>query len=140
LRKNNKLTIIFGIVVAVSMGLFGCSPASAPATTSPEVAAIRAYADPATQTALEGLSEANLAKYSQYADAQFKAAVTQDLLNKVAAQVNGQLGSFVSATFLRTEKQDVYTIVHYRAKYAKGEAGVRMVFDKDHLIAGQFFE
>ena len=110
------------------------------ASTNPEIAALRAYADPATQTTLQGLSEDNLAKYTQNGNTQFKAAVTQDLLDKVSAQINSQLGTFVSATFSSTEKQDQYIIVHYKAKYSKGDVGVRMVFDQDHKVAGQFFE
>ena len=109
-------------------------------STNPEIAALRAYADPATQTTLQGLSEDNLAKYTQSGNTQFKAAVTQDLLDKVSAQINSQLGTFVSATFSSTEKQDQYIIVHYKAKYSKGDVGVRMVFDQDHKVAGQFFE
>jgi hypothetical protein len=116
-----------------------CSSTTTP-TANPEVAAVRAYADPATQTTLEGLNEDNLAKYTQYADAQFKAAVTQDMLDKTSAQINSQLGTFVSITFSSTEKQGEYTIVHYKAKYSKGDVGVRMVFDQDHLVAGQWFE
>ena len=109
-------------------------------STNPEIAALRAYADPATQTTLQGLSEDNLAKYTQNGNTQFKAAVTQDLLDKVSAQINSQLGAFVSATISSTEKQDQYIIVHYKAKYSKGDVGVRMVFDQDHKVAGQFFE
>ena len=109
-------------------------------STNPEITALRAYADPATQTTLQGLSEDNLAKYTQNGNTQFKAAVTQDLLDKVSAQINSQLGTFVSATFSSTEKQDQYIIVHYKAKYSKGDVGVRMVFDQDHKVAGQFFE
>ena len=75
-------------------------------STNPEITALRAYADPATQTTLQGLSEDNLAKYTQNGNTQFKAAVTQDLLDKVSAQINSQLGTFVSATFSGTEKQD----------------------------------
>jgi hypothetical protein len=116
-----------------------CSSATPPPAGT-EITAIRAYADPATEAALEGLSTDNLTRYTQFADAQFKAAVTQDMLDKISSQVSSQLGSFVSITFLSIEYQGVYTIVHYKAKYTKGEAGVRMVFDKDQLIAGQFFE
>ncbi|MFC1980612.1 DUF3887 domain-containing protein, partial [Chloroflexota bacterium] len=50
------------------------------------------------------------------------------------------LGNYVSKEFLRVEEQDGYIVVHYKAKYANREAGIRMVFDKDHLIAGQWFE
>jgi hypothetical protein len=127
-------------IVIVTMVVAACSSTTAPTTTNSEIAATRAYADPATQTTLEGLSEDNLAKYTQYADAQFKAAITQDLLDKTSAQINSQLGTFISITFSSTEKQGEYTIVHYKAKYSKGDVGIRMVFDQDHLVAGQWFE
>ncbi len=138
--KITQILLIGVILIATLAGVISCSSASTPATANPEQAAIQAYADPATQTTLQGMSEGNLAKYTQYADAQFKAAITQDILDKATAQINSQLGSFVSITFLSTEKQNAYTIVHYKAKYSKGEAGVRMVFDQDHLVAGQWFE
>jgi hypothetical protein len=121
-------------------GLFSCSSAPSPGPPNSDTAAIQAYADPATQATLEGLSSDNLAKYTQFGNSQFKAAVTQELIDKVSGQINSQLGSFVSVTFLSTEEQGGYQIVHYRAKYSKGDVGVRMVFDKDHLVAGQFFE
>lgn len=128
--------------MAISIGGVACAKTPLPAATpdDAETAAIKAYADPATQTTLEGLSENNLDKYTQYADSQFKAAITQDMLTQTSAQLNSQLGSFVSITFLRTEKQAEYTIVHYKATYSNGETGVKMVFDTDHLVAGQWFE
>ena len=102
--------------------------------------AIRAYADPATETTLQGLSENNLAKYTQNASSEFKAAVTQEILNEAANQMNSLLGNYLSKQFLRMEEQDGYVIVHYQAQYSEGEAGIRMVFDKDHLVTGQWFE
>ena len=115
-------------------------PLRTPTATNPEQEAIRSLCRSDTQTTLQGLSENNLAKYTQNANAQFKAAVTQEVLDKSSTQINGQLGNFVSITFLSTEKQNAYTVVHYRARYSKGEVGVRMVFDQDHLVAGQWFE
>jgi hypothetical protein len=126
-------------VVLASLATVGAACSSS-STSNEEIVAIRAYADPATQTTMEGLSEDNLAEYTQYGDAQFKAAVTQDLLDQVSKQINDQLGTFTSVTFSRTETQGEYIIVHYQAKYSKGDVGVRMVFDQDHLVAGQFFE
>jgi len=119
-------------------GVLACS--SSQPQTSDVVSAIRAYADPATETTLHGLSESNLAKYTQHANSEFKAAVTQEILDQTAAQINNQLGTYVSKEFLRTEEQGGYTIVHYKVTYTKGEVGVRMVFDEDHLVAGQWFE
>jgi len=125
------------ILLTLLGGVIACK--SSPPST-PDESAIRAYADPATETTLQGLSENNLAKYTQYANSEFKAAVTQEILDKTATQINSQLGAYVSKEFLKTEEQDGYTIVHYEAKYSKGEVGIRMVFDKNHLVAGQWFE
>lgn len=121
-------------------GVISCSSENKPAPGSAEIDEIRAYADIATKAALEGISENNRDKYIQYGNAQFKAAVTQEVFDKSAGTINSQLGSLNSITFLSTEEKDGYTIVHYRAKFSKGEVGVRMVFDKEHLIAGQWFE
>jgi hypothetical protein len=125
------------VSLALLGGAVGCKSAS---TTNPEQDAILAYADPATETTLQGLSENNLAKYIQNGNAEFKAAVTQEILEPVASQINSQLGAYKSKEFLSTEEQQGYIIVHYKAKYEKGDAGVRMVFDTNHLVAGQFFE
>lgn len=140
--------LLFIALVLITLGIAGCSsrtgsPTTAttsPAQTGLDIQAIRAYADPATETTLQGLSESNLAKYTQYASNEFKAALTQDQFNKVAAQINAQYGSYVSKEFLRAEESQGYIVVHYKARYARGEIGVRMVFDKDHLVAGQWFE
>jgi hypothetical protein len=139
LKKVFILILVTTMLAIGAMVLGACSSTSNP-TSNTEIAVIRAYADPATQTTLEGLSENNLAKYTQNADAQFKAAVTQEMLDKTSAQINSQLGTFVSITYLSTEKQGEYTIVHYKAKYSNDNVGIKMVFDQDHLVAGQWFE
>ena len=137
MRKKAYPTLFLIILLPLIGGMIACK--SEPSTT-PEEQAILAYADPATETTLQGLSEDNLEKYTQYGNAEFKAAVTQEILDQVSSQINSQLGTYESKEFLRTEEQQGYVIVHYKARYANGEVGVRMVFDKDHLVAGQFFE
>jgi len=137
MTKTIGLISLMVILLTLPGGVIACK--SSPSST-PDESAIRAYADPATETTLQGLSENNLAKYTQYANSEFKAAVTQEILDKTATQINSQLGAYVSKEFLKTEEQDGYTIVHYKAKYSKGEMGIRMVFDKNHLVAGQWFE
>mgnify|MGYP003887818251 CR=1 FL=1 len=137
-KTREIIYIILITALALFSGLVGCS------STSPQpaddISSIRAYADPATETALRGLSESDLAKYIQYGNAAFKAAVTPEIFNKTAEQVRSQLGAYELIEFLRTETQQDYVVVHYKAKFEKGEVGVRMVFDKDHLVAGQWFE
>jgi outer membrane PBP1 activator LpoA protein len=135
--KNVLRLTFLTIVVVVLAGASGCK--AAPSSTLDE-AEVRTYADAATEITLQGLSESDLARYTQHGNAAFKAALTQEKFDQVAAQINSQLGAYQSKEFLRTEEQQGFILVHYKAKFAKGEAGIRMVFDKDHLVAGQWFE
>jgi hypothetical protein len=132
------LGVVFGVVLLALLvaALPGCGQSEEPAEkyVEPE------YAGAATETTLQGLSEKDLEKYTRYGNPEFKVAVTQEILDAAAAQITGQLGAYESKEFLYTEEQGEYTLVHYKAKYAKGEIGVRMVFDKDQLVAGQWFE
>ncbi len=137
MRNKIGLISILLILLTIISGAISCK-SSPPAI--PDESTIRAYADPATETTLQGLSERNLTKYTQCANSEFKAAVTQKKLEKTADQINSQLGNYISREFLQIGEQDGYIIVHYKVKYAKGEVGVRMVFDKDQLVAGQWFE
>ena len=137
MRNKIGLTSLLVILLIIISGPIACTSSSSPAS---DESAIRDYADPATETTLQGLSESNLAKYTQNANSEFKAAVTQEILDKTATQIDSQLGNYASKEFLRIEEQEGYIIIHYKAKYTKGEVGIKMVFDKDHLVAGQWFE
>jgi hypothetical protein len=129
--------LLLVIVPVLVLGFISCNSNSSPEDGEDSV---RDYADPATETTLEGLSENNLEKYIQYGNAEFKAAVTQQILDATVAQISSELGSYVSKEFLSTEEQEGYIIVHYKAKFTKGDVGIRMVFDEDHKVAGQWFE
>jgi hypothetical protein len=123
------------LLALLGASIIGCgSPTKTAAVPEPD------YARTETETTLQGLSEDDLAKYTRYGDEGFKAAVTQDVLDKAAGPLNDQFGAYESLEYLSTETQGPYTIVHYKAKFAKGELGIRMVFDQDHLVAGQWFE
>ena len=137
MRKIIGLITLLVILLTILGGAVACK-SSSPSTI--DESTVLSYADPATEMTLQGLSENNLAKYTQYGNPEFKAAVTQEILDKAANQISGQLGAYESKEFLRIEEQDGYIFVHYKAKYEKGEVGIRMVFDKDHLVAGQWFE
>ncbi|MFC1995442.1 DUF3887 domain-containing protein [Chloroflexota bacterium] len=136
---KREIWLITPLVILLSIlgGTIACK--SNPPSTIDE-STVRAYADPLTEMTLQGLSENNLAKYTQYGNSEFKAAVTQEILHKAATQIGDQLGTYESKEFLNIDEQDGYIIVHYKAKYTKGEVGIRMVFDKDRLVAGQWFE
>jgi hypothetical protein len=137
MKNGIKLISLLIIAVVILAGTIACT--SSTSSTSTE-SALRDYADPATETTLQGFSENNLAKYAQYGNAEFKAAITQEILAKSSAQIGSQLGTYQSKEYLSTEEQQGYVIVHYKTRFTKGEVGVRMVFDKDHMVAGQWFE
>ncbi|NLE94437.1 MAG: DUF3887 domain-containing protein [Dehalococcoidia bacterium] len=137
MRRHVHLALLSSLLIAAGVCAAGCT--SEPSTPV-DATAVRAYADTATDTALQGLSEGDLEKYTRHANDGFKAAVTQEILDGTAKQINSQLGAYQSIEFLKAEEQDGYIIVHYRATYEKGKAGIRMVFDNDQLIAGQWFE
>ncbi len=137
-----RLALVSILAIAAALGVSACSSGQSPATTtqSAEIKAIRAYADPAAETMMRSFQNSSLAEYVQKGDAQFKAAVSQAVFDQLATPMRGQYGNFVSLEFLSTENQQGYLIVHYKAKFQKGQLGLRMVFDADHLVAGQFFE
>ena len=137
MKKVIVLLLCLLTTLVLSGGILSCQ--SENQSTSDEDT-IRAYADPATETTLQGLSENNLAKYIQYGSPEFKAAMTEERLTEASTQIDNQLGTYQSKEFLYTEEQEGYILVHYKATYTKGEVGIRMVFDKDHRVAGQWFE
>jgi len=125
------------IAIMLMMTVFvGCGESE----ETPEAPGEPEYARTATETILLGLSEKDLEKYTQYGNAVFKGAVTQEVLDNAAALIEGQYGAYKSIEFLSVEEQDGYTHVHYKATYENGKIGVRMVFDAEHLVAGQWFE
>ncbi len=131
---------LFAYLPAVISLLFiagACGGAPSPPL---DESAIRAYADPATETTLEGLSEHDLDKYIQYGNDDFKEAVTQELFDQVALQISSQLGTYQSKEYLSVERVQGYIVVHYHAQYTDGDIGVRMVFDQGQRVAGHFFE
>jgi hypothetical protein len=135
-----KKTISSLSLLSILFMIIGGATACVSTGTPVDETAIRAYADPITDATLKGLSANSLSDYVKSGNAAFKAAVTQSVFDKAVSQINGQLGSYVSVSFLRGEEKDGYVIVHYKATYTKGDVGVRMIFDKDHLLAGQWFE
>ena len=132
-----KPAVILGFALALMFATTACDSTQQPALNESEV---RAYADPATETLLQGLSQGALDMYVQYGNDEFKDAVTQGIFDEVADQIQAQFGDYVSKEFLSAEMQQGYVVVHYKATYTDGEIGVRTVFDDSHEIAGQFFE
>jgi len=141
MTRTRGLVLLLSVILALGLASVACSPKPAQTTTQDAATrAIQAYADPAAQMMMQAISDKSISKYIQDGNATFKAAVTQAIFDALTAQMEAKYGKFLSIQFLSTEEQQGYIIVHYQAKFEKGQLGLRMVFDKDHLVAGQFFE
>jgi hypothetical protein len=132
--KTAFIPVILPVLVVAALAGCGGATTTTPATPEPE------YAAEITETVIQGLAGNDLEKYTRYGNAEFKAAVTPEVLANAAVPLKDQYGAYESKQYLYTETQGEYTIVHYKAKFAKGDLGIRMVFDTDHLVAGQWFE
>jgi hypothetical protein len=135
MKKAVLLSLLTALLVVIVSGLVGCAP-----TITYDEAEVRAFADPATEITLQGLSEGDLAKYTEYGNAGFKKAVTQEIMDTMVPQIEDRFGTYVSKEFSKVTGQDNYILVYYKAKYTKTDVTIRMVFDQDHLVAGQWFE
>jgi Protein of unknown function (DUF3887) len=155
MRKTGILSATSIVLIALIIGITGCKSSdtgssmtptklstltsiTTTATTSSDDSAVRAYADAETETTLQGLNENNRAKYIQYGNPDFQAAVTQQVFDSVVAQINGKYGAYISKEFQSTDFQQGYTVVYYKTKYAKADITIKMVFDSNHQIAGHF--
>jgi hypothetical protein len=102
--------------------------------------AILVFANPAAESMMKSFQNKSLDEYVQKGDAQFKAAVTQATFDQLAGPMQAQYGNFVSVQFKSAEMVQSYLVVHFAAKFEKGQLGLRVVFDSANLVAGQFFE
>jgi Protein of unknown function (DUF3887) len=154
MRKTGLILVISIILVILVVGIAGCGASTGSGTpptrlasttsvattvtTTDDDSVVRAYADAETETTLQGLSENNRAKYIQYGNPDFQAAVTQQVFDSVVAQINGKYGAYISKEFQSTDFQQGYTVVYYKTKYANADITIKMVFDANHQIAGHF--
>ena len=146
---NSGLTTPAPTDTTAATSIASTVPTTTATTTTPTVAttstisatdaAILVYADPATEILLQGLSEDNLAKYVQYGDDVFKAAVTQALLDSISTSLKNQYGIYISKQFIKTTITQGYISVYYVAKFTNGTLNIQMTFDSNHLVAGQYF-
>jgi hypothetical protein len=133
---NKRLITVLAAVITAALLLAAAGCGGTPAETLPEPD----YAGAATDVTMQGLSENDLEKYTRYGNAEFKATVTQEMLDEAFAAMGSKLGAYRSKEFKYAESQDGYTIVHYKVRFANDDVGVRMVFDADNKLAGQWFE
>ncbi|MFC1909955.1 DUF3887 domain-containing protein [Chloroflexota bacterium] len=139
MRRLQGFVLIVVILLSIAGGALACASSQPPAATI-DIDAVREYADTRTETILQGLSEHDIEKYTQYFTEEAKTATTQELFNITVKQLESLLGIYVSKDFWYIEQQEGYIVVRYLTSYTRGQVVARMVFDKDHLIAGHWFE
>lgn len=136
--------MFLSVVLLTSFTLASCNSGSTSAlktinsaitnTISATDTAILLYANPETETTLQGLSQDNLTKYIQYGDSAFKASLTQAALDATTNTIASEYGTYVSKEFQSSDQQQGYTLVYYTAIFTKGNFTVQMVFDAKHQV------
>ncbi|OGO15722.1 MAG: hypothetical protein A2Z02_05340 [Chloroflexi bacterium RBG_16_48_7] len=106
--RTTKIIRVFLFTAVFSLALSilpSCAGAATDNMSESDIAAVRSYADPATETTLQGLSSGNMIEYTKYCNEAMKAAVSQEILDKTEARVNNQLGSYISKDFGESSKK-----------------------------------
>ena len=129
------IALVFLITV-----LAGCS--NAKAVTGSLRDEILAYADPATDSILQGMNDHDYATFSKDFDDTMKNAINETQFQSMEQTIIGKVGKYVSRKLDSVVDQDKYYQVMYNAKFEQDDPVlVRVVFTKDtHQVSGLFFD
>jgi major membrane immunogen (membrane-anchored lipoprotein) len=131
-----------GIVAVLLLiaGLVGCSQSK-----PTESLAEPGYAGAIAENILQSFNTGDYAAYSEHFDEAMKKAMPEAAFQDTAALIQRTIGDYISKEFDRTETDDIYTAVIYRAKFSEepGVVTVRVVFletDDNIFVSGLWFD
>lgn len=132
--------IALGLLVGLLMTSCGAAPSTVVLTGS-EREAVLAYAEPMTDNLLQGMNERNYDTFARDFDQAMAKAMPASSFDQFMTNVGGKLGKYESRTVSSVESTGDFTRVIYQARFANDDpVTVRLVFDKDHLISGLWFD
>lgn len=131
------------IIVVIAGGVFilinqGTKP------NEDEIEQIRSYADPITENILLAINEDDYIKYSEHFSEKMKNALPEPVFKESNILIKSKISDYLSKEFWKIEKQGLYTIVYYKARFSQEpEAVVKVVFQEvgdKILVAGLWFD
>ncbi|MGE5416267.1 MAG: hypothetical protein ACM3UZ_05810 [Acidobacteriota bacterium] len=129
--RASKLGVF--LVLAICLLIFpGCDPESL--GESPEEA--RAFADPAAEQILQGISNNDYEQFSKYFSGPLKMQITKELFYKNNPQIRQTLGKYVSKSFMTRTVNDGVDDIMYKVVFTN-EPGTTYIQLKYKVVEGQ---
>ena len=105
--------LIVKLACGVLIMLIAIVSASACATAEPE------YANQMTESALQGISDGNYTKFTEYFSPTVKMLMTETAFYETSQQVTSLIGDYRDKEFWKVETtEDGYTAVYYKARFS----------------------
>ncbi len=135
-----KLGLIFLAGILMLSIITGCSTTKT--VTGTQRDEILTYADPATDSILQGMNNSDYATFSKDFDDTMKKSLSEQQFPGLEQTVIGKVGKYVSRKIDSVVDLEKYYQVNYNAKFEQDEPVlVRVVFTKDtHQVSGLFFD
>lgn len=111
--------LIIPLLLILVLAISGCSK-----TSSAEKEQLSKTADPIVENMLQGLKENNYTKFSQDFNDKMKSSMTEASFKDLAAMLNQKIGTYSSKTLWKTQKDNNFTVLIYKAKFDKESGDV----------------
>lgn len=103
------------------------------------------YADQITESALQGMSDGDHAKFTEYFSPAAKSAMDEATFEEVSQIIQSTIGDYIDKEFWRTEENGLYTIFYYKANFSEEPADVIITvafeeIDGEMYISGFLFD
>jgi hypothetical protein len=134
--SKSILRAVCGLLIlsVIIVGLAGCGTKSEPD-----------YAGAITESALQSMSDCDYETHAALYSPEARATFTEDDFDTSCAQIKALIGDYIDKEFWRTQTQDDYTVVEYRANFSEEPEGVTVSvyfqeIDGEMYIAGLWLD
>lgn len=111
---------IVKLACGVLIMLIAIASASACATETAEPD----YASQMTESALQGMSDGDFAKYIENFSPAAQSSITEADFDEATQLIKSLIGDYIDKEFWKTGEEDEYTIVYYKADFTEEPADV----------------
>ena len=143
MNKKILITIILIVIIGIA-GFFATRQKGQPLPLEEEVQ-IQNYANPIAENILVALKENDYEKFSENFTEKMKNSMPKKVFSETGTTVKSEIGEYVSKSFWKIEKEGIYILVYYRAKFTEepSDVIVKVVLEKlgdKMLVGGLWFD
>ena len=129
MKLNRRIQLSFILAALACAGAHGRPPTKQKAAPLPQLA----------KHLIEMLAQGKYDELAGHFDQTVKAALPEDKLAAVWAQLTSSVGEFVGVEGLRESSEGGYTVVVLNCKFSKASLDAKFSFDKRRRVAGLLF-